>query len=235
MMTEITRLYLIRLAEGRFPDGRLVPLVAYLLHTSDHRRILIDTGLRQEHIIPQITIMQFSTIVEELQKIKVRPEDIDILITSHLDRDHTGFHASFPNATIVIQQACYDSREDERFQITSDQWDQPFERFQLVQGDVELLPGLQLLLTPGHKPGHQSVLVRLPESGSVLLAIDAIPDVSYYRRDREMGPMDQGDLALVQASTTKLIEIAEREQAQVIFGHDGEQWAGLRRSPEYLQ
>jgi N-acyl homoserine lactone hydrolase len=43
-----------------------------------------------------------------------------------------------------------------------------------VDGDTELLPGLTLLETSGHTPGHQSVLVRLPQTGPVLLAIDAV-------------------------------------------------------------
>jgi len=55
------------------------------------------------------------------------------------------------------------------------QWDQPIERIRLVDGDTELLPGLELIETSGHVPGHQSVLVRLPKTGAVLLTIDAVP------------------------------------------------------------
>ena len=49
------------------------------------------------------------------------------------------------------------------------------ERIRLVDGDTELLPGLELIETSGHVPGHQSVLVRLPKTGAILLPIDAVP------------------------------------------------------------
>ena len=44
----------------------------------------------------------------------------------------------------------------------------------MVDGDTELLPGVTLIETSGHAPGHQSVLVRLPKTGAVLLVIDAV-------------------------------------------------------------
>ncbi len=53
------------------------------------------------------------------------------------------------------------------------QWDQPKARLRLVDGDTALLPGLELLETSGHVPDHQSVLVRLPKTGAILLTIDA--------------------------------------------------------------
>ena len=49
------------------------------------------------------------------------------------------------------------------------------ERIRLEDGDTELLPGFELTSTSGHVPGHQSVLVRLPKTGAVLLTIDAVP------------------------------------------------------------
>ena len=90
----------------------------------------------------------------------------------------------------------------------------------LVDGDTELLPGLELIETSGHVPGHQSVLVRLPKTGAVLLTLDAVPFGAGFIRDVQ----DDGsnpDAEAIRASTIKLLDLVEREQiGLVIFGHD---------------
>jgi N-acyl homoserine lactone hydrolase len=106
-----------------------------------------------------------------------------------------------------------------------------------VDGDTELLPGITLLETDGHVRGQQAVLVRLPELGSVLLAIDAIPAQIYFTPDRQPHPLDDDQTGeLGRADARKLIAVAERERAAlVIFGHDGGQWPGLKKAPEYYE
>jgi N-acyl homoserine lactone hydrolase len=97
-----------------------------------------------------------------------------------------------------------------------------------------LLPGIELIETTGHKPGHQSVLVRLPETGPVLLAIDAIPRMDQRDADtRIIGPADM-DEANTRASTRKLMDLAAREGVTlIIHGHDPEQWKTLKLAPDY--
>jgi N-acyl homoserine lactone hydrolase len=113
------------------------------------------------------------------------------------------------------------------------QWDQPASRYRLIDGDTELLPGLDLIETSGHVPGHQSVLVRLPHTGTVLLTIDAVTVESNFTPDREGSPMD-ADAAGAIASTQKLLDLARREHVSlIIFGHDGQQWSSLKKLPEY--
>lgn len=90
-----------------------------------------------------------------------------------------------------------------------------------------------MIETSGHVPGHQSVLIRLPETGTIILAIDAVARQSGFTPDREAGPMDE-DQDLLRASTRKLLDLAARESAAlVVFGHDTDQWATLRKLPEY--
>jgi N-acyl homoserine lactone hydrolase len=76
--------------------------------------------------------------------------------------------------------------------------------------------------------------VRLPETGPVLLAIDAIPFASHLDADtREMTVFDMEE-AGVRASTRKLVDLARREGAAlIVHGHDAEQWAGLRQLPDF--
>ena len=109
------------------------------------------------------------------------------------------------------------------------------ERIRLVDGDTELLPGLELIETSGHVPGHQSVLVRLPKTGAVLLTIDAVPfGAGFTPNGADDGTNPDGEKS--RASTTKLLDLVKREQiGLVIFGHDAEQWETLKKAPEFYE
>jgi N-acyl homoserine lactone hydrolase len=112
-------------------------------------------------------------------------------------------------------------------------WNDPRLHYRFIEGDLDLAPGVRLIESSGHVPAHQSVLVRLERSGAYVLAIDAIPFGNQRDADtRPIGPYDM-DEAAVRASTRKLVALAASEGAQLIHGHDGIQWAGLRKSPEY--
>ncbi len=234
-----TRLYLIRLGGGDIPTDPPLSMSfgSYLVQMSDGRNVLIDTGLPLgwgvSERTPTVTLDH--TIVSALADLGLRPDDIDILITTHFDPDHAGMNDAFPNVEIVAQRAGYEEARNgqPRAAITRAHWDAPDLRYRLVDGDTELLPGLDLISTPGHAPGHQSVLVRLPNTGPVLLAVDAVAQASAFRPDREAAPMDLDPAGSIQ-STLKLLDLAKREQvALVVHGHDGAQWATLKTTPEY--
>ena len=58
----------------------------------------------------------------------------------------------------------------------------PHLNYKIIEGDYEVVPGVQVLYTPGHSPGHQSLFIETEQSGSVLLTIDA----SYTKRILKM-------------------------------------------------
>src|SRR4030095_3004732 len=100
----------------------------------------------------------------------LKPDDIDTVISTHYDGDHAGRQAAFTKAQYVVQRLHHlDAERIPRFADVRPQWDQPMERIRLVDGDTELLPGLELIETSGHVPGNQSVLVRLPTTGAGVL------------------------------------------------------------------
>lgn len=221
------------------------PVAGYLVATDDGKHVLIDTGLPQrfiEHPPPpmgplgvQAVIRPEDHVVARLASIGLEPGDIDYLVCTHFDRDHAGNHDLFPDAELVVQREHYELARSghERFAGIREHWDAPDLRYRLVDGDTTLLPGIELIETSGHVPGHQSVLVRLPETGPVLLTIDAVPAARLFQPERIALPLDE-DEAGARASTVKLIELAEREGVQlVVHGHDGEQWSELRLAPEW--
>ena len=106
------------------------------------------------------------------------------------------------------------------------------ERIRLLDGDTELLPGLELIETSGHVPGHQSVLLRLPKTGAVLLTVDAVPFAQGFTHDQQ-DYLSNPDAEAIRASTMKLLDLVEHEHiGLVIFGHDTEQWEKLKKLPE---
>ena len=92
---------------------------------------------------------------------------------------------------------------------------------------------MTLIETSGHAPAHQSVLVRLPQTGPVLLAIDAVVMQRLFTPDRRAWPTDD-DEGQLRASTRKLLDLVEREHVTlVVFGHDGHQWQTLTKAPAW--
>jgi N-acyl homoserine lactone hydrolase len=229
--TVVKRLYLMQV--GSMPDYQ-IPIVCYLVQTQDGRNILIDSGLPE--VIPEegSEFENGQDVVGQLASIGLTPEDVETVISTHYDFDHAGRHAAFTRATYIVQRVHQlDAASNPRFAATRPQWDQPAERLRLVDGDTELLPGLKLIETSGHVPGHQSVLVQLPRTGAVLLPIDAVPFAEGFTRDKQ-NDGSQPDAEAIHASTVKLLDLVDREQIElVIFGHDRAQWEGLKKLPAY--
>jgi N-acyl homoserine lactone hydrolase len=229
----VKRLYLMEV--GAMPDYG-IPIVCYLVQTDDGKNILIDTGLPE--IIPD-DAQEFENgqdVVMQLANIGLKPDDIDTVISTHYDGDHAGRHAAFTKAHYVVQRVHHvDAATNPRFASIRSQWDQPMERIRLLDGDTELLPGLELIETSGHVPGHQSVLLRLPKTGAILLTIDAVPFREGFVRD-EQDDGSNPDAEAIRASTIKLLDLVEREHiGLVIFGHDKEQWETLKKAPEFYE
>jgi N-acyl homoserine lactone hydrolase len=228
------RLYLMQVA---FRPQTNTPFVCYLVQTGDGTNVLIDSGLPINMQPPdgRFALDIGKNVLEQLAQLGLQPADINFLICTHFDGDHSGNHAAFPTAELIVQRAHYELARSgaERFARVREQWDHPALRYRQVEGDVELLPGLELIETSGHTRGHQSVLVRLPETGPVLLTIDAVPRRAAFTIEHQPGSFDEDGEALL-ASTQKLLDLVEREHVSlVVFGHDGTQWETLKKAPEY--
>ncbi len=242
------RLYLMQVATMIIGPLTL-PVPCYLIQTKDGKNILIDSGLppnmpgseRTEDMIEDslgrsLIITYGKDVIEQLAMIGVQPADIDLLICTHYDDDHAGNIGAFPNARLIAQRLHHEvaSAGHPRFALTRSQWDQPLSRYQLVDGDTKLLPGLELIETSGHVPGHQAVLVHLPQTGPVLLAIDAVAVQAHFTADRPVSPADADGAGAI-TSTRKLLDLVERKHISlVIFGHDSPQWSTLKQLPDFF-
>ncbi len=239
--TSVQRLYLMQLGQADIPlpNGQTLAMSSgcYLVQASDSRNILIDSGLPADYAPPpgMPSTANGKNVLKHLADLGLRPDDIDILICTHFDPDHAGYHDAFTHAEFVVQRAHYElaCSGHQRYVAARAHWDNPALHYRLIEGDTELLPGISLLETSGHCPGHQSVMVKLPQTGKVLLAIDAVAMERSFTPDRRAWPLDDDEEQL-RASTRKLLDLVERERvALVIFGHDGQQWQTLRKAPDF--
>src|SRR5258706_13865955 len=227
------RLYLMQV--GSMPEYQ-IPIVCYLVQTGDGKNILIDSGLPERMPEGEAEFENGQDVLEQLASIGFKSDDIETVISTHYDIAHAGRHAAFKKAQYVVQRVHHvDAASNPRFAANRPQWDQPMERIRLVDGDTELLPGLELIETSGHVPGHQSVLVRLPKTGAIVLPIDAVALGTGFTRDEQDDGSNQ-DAVAIHSSTIKLLDLVEREHiGLVIFGHDKEQWETLKKAPELYE
>ncbi len=224
----------------------LIPIVAYLIETDDGQRILVDSGMHRKHIDdPDATfggrpfaraltpIMRPEhDITNRLGEIGLAATDIDVLVSTHFHFDHAGNHGDFGASQVVTQRTAYDFARANPAAFPQDIWDLPNISYEMVDGDVEIAPGVELIESSGHVPGHMSVLVRLPKSGSMLLTIDAV----YVKENLETDNWaSQRDPEVARASARKLVAVADRENATMIYGHDPEVWADLKLAPAFYE
>jgi N-acyl homoserine lactone hydrolase len=230
------RLYLFQMA--LMPTSG-IPAPGYLIQTDDGANVLIDTGFPKHFEAPSMDLRldERDYIVNQLATLGLAPRDIHYLVCTQFDQDHAGGHDAFVDAELIVQRRHYEvarAGTHPRFERMRAHWDHPGLRYRLIDRDCTLLAGIELIETSGHVRGHQSVLVRLPQTGPVLLAIDAVTEAAQFDADRrELGPHDM-DLASVCESTRKLVELARREGvALMVFGHDAAQWPTLKKAPDY--
>ena len=235
------------LTPGRAAGARLrVPIPAYLLQT-DGRTILFDTGMpdfcytgdpralaHEGEPDPPWAIPYggaADTIAGQLATLGLRPADVDLVVNSHLHLDHCGGNRHFAHCPLLLQAAELEAARAPVFPYQDfTGWNEPSLRYQTIQGNHTLAPGVELLATPGHSPGHQALLLRLPTSGVLLFTFDAVYTRALWEAD-ELGAA--ADPATARASMDRLRAVAAQTGAQVVCGHDLEQWAALRHPPAY--
>ena len=142
--TTLQRLYLMQLGTMTLPlaAGRTLAMSngCYLVQTSDGKNILIDSGLPVDYTpFPGTPPAENKkNVLEHLASLGLHPEDISLLICSHFDVDHAGYHDTFAHAEHIVQRAHYELARSgyARFAGARAHWDQPTLRYRLVEGDT---------------------------------------------------------------------------------------------------
>ncbi|WP_254055672.1 N-acyl homoserine lactonase family protein [Ruegeria sp. EL01] len=220
---------------------RVIGICGFVICTDAGETILIDTGFPEKYAMDkgaastEDRLYEFGEVLEcgpenlpkaQLAKLGLTSGDITLHICTHSHIDHVGGLGSFTGVPILISA-------HERALPRPLYWgdarplDWPDGDYLKVDGDVLVGPGLQVLAAPGHAPGQIALMVELP-SGPILLTSDAISRPAEIEEEFA-GSWDQ---AAAIASADRLMKLAGRCGAFVIFGHCPDQWPKLRKAPD---
>lgn len=173
----------------------------------------------------------------QLELLGLTPGDIRMVIYTHLHHDHSGGARFFPEAMHVAQKAEYrwafhPDRYSERIYLKSD-FDHARLKWRLADGDWCIFPGVHLLSTPGHTPGHQSVVLwGVPDCGTVIIAGDAVYCRANIEEDTPSGVNTDVSAALL--SMHRLTALAQATDATLLVSHETAFFELLPKAPAAL-
>ena len=161
MSLQISRLHLASLTG---PDGGDWPVHGFVV-THPGGAALVDTGVGgPARLLTDWRVVNRSA-ADALAELGMTPADIGLVINTHLHFDHCGQNAVFAHAACYVQRAELERAKVEAADLY-DWFGFMNARFELLDGDAEVLPGLKVITTPGHTVGHQSVVVQSADGTS---------------------------------------------------------------------
>lgn len=175
-------------------------------------------------------------LIDNLACIGIEPDDVDVVVCSHLHPDHCGCNSFFKKATFIahkLEVASAKAPGAEQQGYLPDDWapPSPFQEFE-GQHDVFGDGKIVLVSLPGHTPGMSGALVTLDRGGAFLLASDAVALKMHL--DREVAPKNTWSVEHASASFGE-IKTMQKGGATVLCGHDDAQWQSLRKGPDFYE
>ena len=162
--------------------GAAIVVTAYLVrHPSGP--VLLDTGIGvglQE--VEEMYKPVRRPLDEELRGAGVSPGEIRAVANCHLHFDHSGNNFRFPHVPILAQKVEREAVRAPDYTLPGPVAEFDGALFELLEGEGEIVPGVRIVPTPGHVPGHQSFVVDTRE-GRIVIAGQAFQDAAMYARD----------------------------------------------------
>jgi glyoxylase-like metal-dependent hydrolase (beta-lactamase superfamily II) len=224
------------------------PVPAVLLDTDDGWTLL-DTGIntalvhdrplyerlhaRNHDIVPILPDVEGEPLAHALAAHGVALGDVSRIYLSHLHNDHAGGLRLFDRSVPVwvqrreLEYGLADHPFPERHGMFRIDYDDPEIDWRLLDGDDELAPGISVVLTPGHTPGHQSFVIDMPDGNGYVFAFDAGDLVENFEDERAVGGFVHCQAHDTVLAIRRLKAIAAERGYRLIPGHDPEVWPGL--------
>jgi len=221
-----------------------IPVTGGLIEMADGEHILFDTGMLPQDLdgAAGLSLDRFRPMIvryepeddirERLRQLGHTVKDVSMVINSHFHWDHSGGNRLFPHARFIAQAS------EHRFACCPAPFvARPYERsyfqcdipYQLLDGDMVIKPGVAAVTTPGHTPGHQSLLVRLPSGRSLIFTGDAMLCPANLNPASPPGNAHHTDDAV--ASIQRLQMLAEFLGGDLVICHDPDFWAKWKPAP----
>jgi N-acyl homoserine lactone hydrolase len=210
-------------AASRWPGEKMV-VCAYLVRSADGL-LLFDTGIGTGHAQAdrEFGPIHRRSLEAELAGLSVHISDVTVVANCHLHLDHCGGNPLFPQTPIFVQRnelealPTLDYALPEVVHFTG-------AALQVHDGEADIAPGLLIIPTPGHTPGHQSLIIETSR-GRVLLAGQAVDFASDYGRAQFGLEVEAtGSGTVIPAPPAWLAAVRDLDVQTVLFAHDRLAW-----------
>ena len=212
--------------------------------------LLWDTGVPESahndprgwSTLPKLIVYHLDkTLTDQLAEIGLKPRDIARVAISHTHGDHIGNVGLFPDSAIMMQRAEYswinspngpNDNVNQLMALARELLGTP-KNLQLIDGDTDVYGegSVTLVSTPGHTPGHQSLLVHLKNSGFIILSGDVVHSEENFEKDRV--PSLNTNKAESIASMEKIRQMIAMYKATLFINHDKKQTDKLQLLPAF--
>jgi N-acyl homoserine lactone hydrolase len=216
-------------------DGGNAPQVAVDAHA--------HWGIAADYYVP--VMAREDACVPAMKEAGLDPLDVRWILQSHLHLDHSGALGAieqFPNAKVIATRTEYEYAHAPDWFSASGYCARDFTKPNIDWALLEYLDDgydlfgdgvIRMWRTPGHSPGHQSFELSLPETGAVLLTVDAANTLDHWN-ERSLPGMTTSALEAVR-SVHKLRRIAARTNPMIVVGHDPDAWSEFRVAPDFYE
>ena len=212
--------------------------------------LLWDTGVPETALsdpkgwstLPKLIVYHLDkSLTNQLAEIGLKPDDIGRVAISHTHGDHIGNMALFPNATVLMQRAEYswihspngtNDNVNQLMALARKLLGEP-KHLELLDGDTDVFGdgSVTLISTPGHTPGHQSLLVHLKNSGFIVLSGDVVHLQENFAKN--IVPSLNTNNAASIASMERIRQLIATYKAMLFINHDKRQTDKLKLLPEF--
>ena len=184
------------------------------------------------------TVSRKDSVINQLKKIGLTPDDIDFIALSHTHFDHSGHANAVKNATWLVQGPEYDFVTSEEVKNNGQgvyEAIQQLDKIKKLEGDYDVFGDGSVIIKsmPGHTPGHQALYLDLPENGPTLLSGDLYH--LYENREHRRVPSFNYDVEETLASMEDFETFAKEMGAKVYVQHQKEDFNKMPKAPEYLK
>ncbi len=211
------------IAPAHLPFGGAAIVVDAFLVLHPRGPVLLDTGIGEG--LPEVDTM-YKPVRRELdaalREAGVEQKDVRCVANCHLHFDHSGNNFRFAGVPIFAQKVEYESAGKPNYTMPERVVDFRDAKFELLEGEAEIVPGIRIVPTPGHVAGHQSFVIDT-EEGRIVVAGQAFQDAAEYARALYAWRLDR-DGQPHPPYASWVARLQELDPWRVTFAHDLAVW-----------
>ncbi len=202
---------------------RVEPCLGYVVDTGS-LTLLIDTGMGSSPEVDAHYRPLRQSLAAALGALGLQPQDVDLVINCHLHFDHCGGNPQLVNRPIFTQRTELKTATQEPDYTLSELVHAPGLKYEALDGQAEVAPGVIVIPTPGHTAGHQSVVVRRVD-GTVIVAGQSHDSATDYGADVLALRIHRDGHAQPLPVPPPWMPVLEQfDPARVVFAHDHSVW-----------